>query len=89
MTMFHDPELPAGYQDADIEMAELEAAGARIAQWRRSGGCAHQGAVSYRNPPVYPEQEGLEPGQLRCTDGCGMVFADDEAWSDAVAEILS
>ena len=26
MSLGHDPEVPAGYQDADIEMAELAAA---------------------------------------------------------------
>lgn len=37
----HDPELPAGYQDADIEMAELEEAARYHAAMRRAGRCTH------------------------------------------------
>lgn len=37
----HDPELPAGYQDADLEMAAHWRAGRRLAALRRLGVCTH------------------------------------------------
>ena len=36
-----DPEVPAGYQDADIEMAELEAAARYHSAERAAGRCTH------------------------------------------------
>lgn len=88
MSMSYDEELPAGFQDADIEQAEFEAEGNRIAALRRRGVCTHDSGVSYRDPAVYPEQEGLKPGQLRCTDGCGRVFNSEADWHDARNEAL-
>lgn len=70
--------------DADLEMAEMARQGNAIAAARKAGRCAHQSAVGYRNPPVYPEQAGLKPGQSRCTDGCGTVFASDDDWYAAM-----
>jgi hypothetical protein len=84
MSFGYDPE--AIYQDADIEQAEMEAIGNRIHQLRKQGVCCHQSVVGYRNPPAYPEQEGLEPGQLRCTDGCGQVFLTTSHWNAAREE---
>jgi hypothetical protein len=75
-------------READAEQAELEAAGVAIARARARGVCTHGSVVGYRNPPFYPEQEGLQPGQLRCTDGCGAVFDSDEAWSLAMDEAI-
>lgn len=66
--------------DADLQMAEMAAVGRQIDRVRAEGGCAHTSAVGYLPVPVYPEQVGLEPGQLRCTEGCNRVFADDEDW---------
>jgi hypothetical protein len=37
----HDPELPAGYQEADILQAEYEAQGRAAAADRRRGICHH------------------------------------------------
>lgn len=37
----YDPELPAGLQDADFEMRDLQAAGARDARLRKAGRCPH------------------------------------------------
>jgi hypothetical protein len=82
--MFYDEELPAGFQDADIEQYEMEQAGRAIHAARKAGRCTHQSVVGYRNPAVYPEQEGLRPGQSKCTDGCGEVFDSDEDWHDAM-----
>lgn len=70
--------------EADMEMAEMAAVGNRIAYQRRQGVCCHQSAVGYLPEPCYPEQEGLKPGQLRCTDGCGQVFDSDEGWYAAM-----
>lgn len=39
--LFHDPEVPAGYQDADIEQAAFEAEGRRLAALRARGVCSH------------------------------------------------
>lgn len=75
---YYDEE--AMWQDADVEMAEARQIGAAIARQRAKGVCCHLSAVGYLAEPVYPEQIGLKPGQLRCTDGCGEVFASDEDW---------
>ena len=40
-TMFRDPELPNGFQDADFEMRELEERGNGEARLRRLGRCTH------------------------------------------------
>ena len=74
----YDPE--AVIQDADIEQFEMEQIGRSIAQARKAGHCTHQSVVGYRQPIFYPEQEGLKPGQMRCTEGCGRVFEDDDDW---------
>jgi hypothetical protein len=62
----------------------MERVGNGIAAARKRGICTHQSAVGYLPTPVYPEQEGLKPGQLRCTEGCGRVFDSDEEWYDAL-----
>jgi hypothetical protein len=33
--MYHDPELPGGFQDADIEMAALSSIARRIQNFRQ------------------------------------------------------
>jgi hypothetical protein len=76
--------LEAERLDADMEMAEMAAVGNAIARARRAGRCAHQSSVGYLPKPVYPEQEGLKPGQSRCTEGCGRVFDSDEDWYAAM-----
>lgn len=87
--MFYDEELPAGFQDADLEMAEMErdANAMRAAQAR--GECQHSSScgVSSDGTIYYPEQVGLTGTQRRCTEntgGCAEVFADDEDWYDAM-----
>ena len=74
--------------DADLEQAEMYRQGAALEAARKAGRCCHQGAVGYIGQVVYPEQEGLEPGQLRCTDGCGQVFASDEDWWQAMHDAI-
>ena len=39
--MNHDPELPNGLQDADLDMLGLENAAARARAIEKAGGCAH------------------------------------------------
>jgi len=80
--MFYDEE--AVYQDADILQAQYEQESRAIRARRNAGVCCHQSAVGYVNPPIYPEQEGLLPGQIRCTEGCGTVFDSDQAWYEAM-----
>jgi hypothetical protein len=71
-------------RDADMEMTEMVAAGNAIARARKAGRCCHTSAVGYISPAVYPEQEGLKPGQSRCTEGCGAVFESDQDWYEAM-----
>jgi hypothetical protein len=75
--------------EADIEMAEMIREGNRLAALRRQGICTHSSAVgvSATGEIIYPEQEGLEPGQLRCTAGCGTVFESDDAWFASLASL--
>lgn len=74
--------------DADIEMAEAVAVGRTIAYQQQAGVCCHLSAVGWVPEAYYPERVGLLPGQVRCRDGCGQVFASDEAWHEAIEEAL-
>lgn len=56
-----DPDLPAGFQDADIEMAGLTAAGNRAAALAEQGICTHGWLFA---PPS---------GEAKCNE-CGKVF---------------
>jgi hypothetical protein len=83
----YDPEIPAGYQDADIEQAEMEALGNHIHRLEARGVCTHGAVVGHAiNPDTgetyYYEQEYIEPGQKLC-HGCGSVFVDEQDWQDA------
>lgn len=69
--------------DADMQQAGWEREGRAAHAARRAGRCCHSSIVSYRDPPFYPEQAGLAPGQSKCTEGCGRVFASDEDWHRA------
>ncbi len=71
-------------READMLQAEMDRHGNAIARARAAGRCTHGSAVRYLNPPVYPEQEGLQPGQSRCTEGCGRVFESDQEWQEAM-----
>jgi hypothetical protein len=62
--MYHDPELPGGFQDADIEMAALTAAGDRAAALADQGICTHGWLFA---PPF---------GEAKCKE-CGKAFGDD------------
>ena len=78
--------------DADIEQAQMEAVGNAIAAAERRGICTHGSVTGYKNPPVYPEQVGLKPGQMICTKGtggCKRVFDSDEDWWAAMDEAVS
>lgn len=59
-----DPEVPAGYQDADIEQAELEAQAAEIAADRARGVCRHGWF-----------QGGVAAAKARCLE-CGAIIDD-------------
>lgn len=80
-----DPPL---IRDADIEMAEALMEANRLHALRRSGVCTHTSAcgLSESGEIFYPEQAGLKPGQIACTEhtnGCNAVFDSDEAWDAA------
>ena len=73
--------------DAVLEQAEMDAAGdayhAALARYRRTGDpkdCPHGSGYGYRNPPVYPEQEGLRPGEVRCHH-CHMAMTEADFWA--------
>ena len=70
-----DDETPAGYRDADIEMAEYAYAAREMERVRGTDECHHDAAWGYLPTPFSPEQVGLKPGECRCRD-CGAVFAD-------------
>lgn len=78
--------------DADLEMAELAAAGDAVSRARKAGRCPHQGAAGYSGGPRSAQQEGLKIGQLRCIDdgqmGCGQIFESDEDWYAAMDEAM-
>ncbi len=61
--MYHDPELPNGFQDADFEMAALTADGDRAAALAEQGICTHGWLFA---PPF---------GEAKCNE-CGKVFKD-------------
>lgn len=83
-----DPE--ATVQDADIEMAMYAREARALDAARARGECAHSSAVGLPDSGkiFYPEQEGLRPGQVRCTEGCGTVFESDAEWDRARMEVL-
>ena len=67
----------------DFEMAEMDREAneihAQVAVYERTknpADCPHAyGQWGYIDPPFYPEQEGLEPGQARCFT-CRTVIPD-------------
>jgi hypothetical protein len=72
--------------DADLEMAEMNRAGDALHAAMSRGVCCHTSAQGYSGGPRSAAQEGLRAGEVRCAvpNGCGRVFADDEAWLDAM-----
>lgn len=89
MTMNYDEEVPAGFQDADLEQAEAERTGDRIAALREAGICTHGWIVGRPESGeiFYPEQEYLTRPEVLCKD-CGAVFPNEEAWDQARAEAM-
>jgi hypothetical protein len=75
--------------EVDQEAAAMHAAADVWHAVRDRGYCNHGSAVGYRRPAVYPEQEGLAVGQLRCTAGCGTVFESDAAWCAALDDPMA
>ena len=67
MSFDYDPEVPAGYQEADIEMAELEEAARYHAAMRKAGKCTHtwvQGLAT--SGEWHGEGPAPEPGHVLC-----------------------
>jgi hypothetical protein len=97
MSMFDDDygaemeAIEAERLDADIEQAQMTAVGNAIYRAEQRGICTHGSVTGYINPPVYPEQAGLKPGQMICTKGtagCARVFNSDEEWYAAMDEAI-
>lgn len=79
--MMYDPELPAGFQDADFEVRDLEAAAADHRRLRRQGYCTHQSGQGPRCTDgcgtTFPSVEALwqaEPLPMTCRACSGDVF---------------
>lgn len=53
----HDPELPAGFQDADILQAQYEAESRAAAADRAAGICNHGMRLGRRIPAFYSAEE--------------------------------
>lgn len=79
-----DPEIPAGYQDADIEMAEYEMEARFTNELRRHGTCPHHSGIGGMVDSIY----GVPEGWWKCTDICGLYFrkADLEVISNGYVE---
>jgi hypothetical protein len=64
----YDEELPAGFQEADLEQAEFERQAAEYAALRRGGWCVH----GWSGP-------GPTPGTRQCReDGCGLIWSEKD-----------
>ncbi len=79
MSFGYDPEVPAGFQEADFEMAELEARARENAARRARGDCPHtwiQGGSGYkREHPEKAASIGLQDDESVCFH-CGDVVTD-------------
>jgi hypothetical protein len=76
--------------DADLEMAQMDARANHLYALRKRGTCTHSSTVGYVGKVIYPAQEGLKPGQSRCTEGtggCKRVFGSNEEWFTAMDEL--
>lgn len=71
------------YQDADILQAQYEAESNRYWRLKQAGYCTHGGWFCHVDPPYYPEQVDLKPGEARCNDGCGLIFDTEDQLRDA------
>lgn len=72
----HDPEVPAGYQDADIEMAELENAARYHAAERAAGRCTHTWCQGLASDGTWKgEGPAPAPGEVLCFH-CGQHVPD-------------
>jgi ribosomal protein L37AE/L43A len=75
----HDPELPAGFQDADIEMHALTQAAIQAANRRKHGICDH----GWRQGPPGTAHK---PTTIWTCHDCGATFATEaEMDADAAA----
>ena len=71
----YDPELPGGFQDADLEMSALTESANHEANLKRRGICAHGAARTYELAVV-------------CAD-CGKHFASWQELAEERSEILA
>ena len=77
-----DPEIPAGFSDADLEQAALEDAGRAEARIRKAGKCSH----GWRRGR--PGSEAPGPKDLATCLYCGKIATEAELDDDA-AELRS
>jgi hypothetical protein len=82
MSWPHDPELPAGYQSADIEQAELERQGRRSAELRRRGVCTHGSRQAVDSCAGSITADAWSAMRSRCCE-CGRVATNGELDAEA------
>lgn len=63
--------------DADMEMANYEAEGARLAAMRKRGICTHGSMQGQPTGAGFAKIPDLPEGMMVCTDGCGGLFPAD------------
>jgi len=85
----YDEELPAGFQEADLLMAQYEQEAREMSALRRKGQCLHQSSLGYVSPAVYPEQEKMKPGQVLCREGCGKLFDSEQEMQNEIDYLLN
>lgn len=76
--MSYDPEIPAGYQDADIEMAEMAEVARDADASRKRGECPHWSRQGYNANNIMADH-GFVHGEEICTD-CGAVRTFEKWW---------
>jgi hypothetical protein len=76
-------DMPAGFNDADLEMAELTAIGNRSARLRAKGICTHGWTQGYT--PTH--RQDLKPGEVQCLD-CERIFPSQTALDDEITDLL-
>jgi hypothetical protein len=74
--------------DADLELAGMNAVADALYAAEARGVCVHWSVQGYTRGPRSEAQQGLRPGQSRCTNRkCWRVFASDDEWQAAQAAI--
>jgi len=63
--MCYDPEVPAGYQEADLLQAQYEAESAAFVRRREQGVCTHGWMQGMPENGPWPSRDSIETDRLR------------------------